>query len=122
MSVFDYKDLSGAEAAELVALTHRLAGVSQMNGMPQMGALMQGGVLSGGAVATGLPEGWRNVGAAELGLDPSVVDAQGFIKLTSPLTGNLPGGPQLMIFAEENPDGSIARLAVSYAGPTIWRM
>ncbi|MDB6181961.1 calcium-binding protein [Paracoccus fistulariae] len=116
MSVFDYKDLSGAEAAELVALTHRLAGVSQMNGMPQMGALMQGGVLSGGAVATGLPEGWRNVGAAELGLDPSVVDAQGFIKLTSPLTGNLPGGPQLMIFAEENPDGSIARLAVSYAG------
>ena len=116
MGVFDYKDLSAPDAAELVALTHRLASVSQMNGLPDLGTLLGGGVLTGGSIEGGLPQGWRVVSATELGLAASVVDSQGFIKLTSPPTGALPGGPQLMIFAEENHDGSIARLCISYAG------
>lgn len=116
MSVFDYKGLSPSDAAQLVALTHQLAAVSQMNGLPDVSTLLGGGVLTGGVIDGGLPDGWRVVSAAELGLDPAVVDSQGFIKLTSPLTGDLPGGPQLMVLAEENPDGSVARICVSYAG------
>ncbi|MGK0545827.1 calcium-binding protein [Halomonas cupida] len=63
-----------------------------------------------------IPSGWREVSAAELGLDASIVDKDGYITLSSPLLGGVSGGPQLKVLAEHDSLGNISRVCVSYAG------
>ncbi len=106
MGLYDYKDYSDSEAVERLALAKGLAISASVP------STAEGSTEPGSA----LPAGWRNVSATELGLDPAMVDSQGFIKFMSPLTGWAETGPQLKVLAQTDESGQITGLAVCFAG------
>lgn len=116
MGLYNYRDFSPAESADLVQLSHRLAGVSQLNGLPDVAGLFSNSLVAGGQADLSLPQGWRVLSAAELGLPAGSTDPFGFITLRSPVTGQLLSGPQLLIMVEEDANGQPLRMAISYAG------
>lgn len=125
MGMFDYKGLSVADAADLAGLSHALARFSQTDRILGLAAGeiiagidagLGGGAIMGHAITAGLPEGWSEVSAATLGLPATMVDNDGYLRLTSPLTGDTPSGPQLKVLAERDASGAIIGLAISYAG------
>ncbi|MGP9806302.1 calcium-binding protein [Paracoccus sp. NSM] len=116
MGLYNYRDFSPTESADLVKLSHQLAGVSQLNGLPDVAGLFGNSLVAGGQADLSLPQGWRILAAAELGLPAGSTDPFGFITLRSPLTGQLLSGPQLLVMVEEDANGQPQRMAISYAG------
>ncbi len=125
MPLFTISGLDSSASAELAVTSHALATYSQTDralGLP-LGQMLETlddiagpGTFSGNQVTSGLPSGWREVSASELGLSPSVVDVDGYITLQSPLLGNVSRGPQLKVLAEQDALGNISRVSVAYAG------
>ncbi|WP_353979653.1 calcium-binding protein [Salinicola endophyticus] len=125
MGMFDYKDYSGADAVELITLTHRLAAYSNIASVatiPVDGLLetstriIPDGAVLGGRVDRGLPDGWRAISPDELGLPADSVNVDGHYTVTSPLTGDLPTGPEVDLFGEYDDNGQLSRIAVSWVG------
>ncbi|AUH64543.1 hypothetical protein [Paracoccus zhejiangensis] len=106
MGLYDYKNYSDSEAVERLALAKNLA----------VSASVPSTAEGSSGSETALPAGWRNVSATELGLDPALVDSQGFIKFMSPLTGWAETGPQLKVLAQTDASGQIIGLAVCFSG------
>lgn len=125
MPIYDYKDYSATEAADLVALSLKLAsytslpkvfGIESATVIEAMFDAFGDGGLTGQAVTTGLPPGWREMTVQELGLPAELLDSMGQIKIESPITGWAESGPQVKILAETDAAGRITGLCVSYAG------
>lgn len=124
MAIFDYKDYTSDEAARLAKLSFELA---RATSLPNIGPLSTSkifgqvinafglGAISGSAVDLSLPDGWRALSAAELGLSQDLVDGMGFLKIESPLTGFAESGPQVKIFVHAGANGQIDQMSVSFA-------
>lgn len=126
MGAYDYKNLTDSQAVDLVNLSHQLAVYTQLDSILTLpvGTILDGigdffgdGTLTSNPIHTStLPDGWRVVDPSDLGLADSSVDVDGYIKLVSPTTGDLDGGPQLQVLAQEDAEGNLTRLAISYCG------
>lgn len=122
MAMFDYRDYSAAESAALIDLTHQLAVASAgrslmgLDGNFLAGAfewLTGQGTLSGSPIDVKMPAGWEYINEATLGLS-GVTDAEGYLRLVSPMTGTLHGGPQLMVSQQKDAAGNITGLAIAW--------
>lgn len=116
MGLYDFRDFGSVQSADLVDLTHQIAVYSQLNGLPDVSGILGSDLLSGGGRDVGLPQNWRILSAAELGLPDTATDPFGFLTMRSPVTGNALTGPQLLVMVEEDENGQPLRLAISYAG------
>lgn len=125
MGMFDYKDYSGAQAAELIILSKQLAvygSVSGIMGLPT-GQIMQGladTFLSGGTYANPinlqLPAGWQEITPTQLGLPADTLDFYGYYPIESPITGFLPSGPQAKILGQYDQNGKLTQISIVFAG------
>lgn len=125
MGLYDYRNYSDAEVIDRLVIAKQLASYTSVPAildLPTAGivqdaeALFGVGTLAGNDIDLSLPAGWREVGIAELGLDPELLDSQGFIKFMSPLTGWTETGPQLKVLAQTDAAGHIIGLTISFAG------
>lgn len=125
MGLYDYRNYSDAEVIDRLVIAKQLASYTSVPAildLPTAGivqdaeALFGVGTLAGNDIDLSLPAGWREVGIAELGLDPELLDLQGFIKFMSPLTGWTETGPQLKVLAQTDAAGHIIGLTISFAG------
>lgn len=126
MGMFDYKNYTSVQSAELVSVSQKLAlysGTERYFGLPgtfllnTLGTLTDSWLLPN-KVNLGIPDGWREVSANELGLPASSVDHSGYFTIPSPLLGDRfmnGSGPQARILVQEN-DGVITKIALSWAG------
>lgn len=125
MGMFDFRDYTSKKSVELIETSHQLAVSSIMRPLLGDGALasvldsvMQSSLVSGSPKGSiKLPDGWRAMTAAELNIDPKNVDSLGYFTMKSPaFNAIVPGGIQAKVYVDENPDGSIARLTIAWAG------
>lgn len=124
MALFDYKNYDSATSAELVRVSYELAratsfpSLGNIDSAPIAEALFDAigqGALTGSVIDLGLPDGWSEVSAADLGLPPEIVDIMGMIKIESPVSGWTETGPQVKIYEECDANGQVVGLCVSYA-------
>ncbi len=126
MGVFDFRALSREAAIELMTTSNQLAVYSNavsFSYLPTGDMLNAVADMSGdfnaNRIRIGLPDGWRELKPAELGLPDSVLDISGYYTIESSVTGDRPlngTGPQLKILGEFDEQGQVTRLSVSFAG------
>ncbi|MGL4766584.1 MAG: calcium-binding protein [Formosimonas sp.] len=126
MGMFDYKQYTSSQSAELMQTSYQLAIYSQVNGLlgisssAQILKAINDSLLSTGlyanAVNQALPAGWRELTPAELSLPQSALDSTGQYIIESPLTGTTPTGEQAKILGQYDAQGKLLRVAVSYTG------
>ena len=126
MGMFDYKNYTSSESAELLQTSYQLAVYSQVNGffgVSSSAAILKAvseSLLNTGLYANtvnqGLPSGWRELTPAELSLPQSALDSTGQYIIESPLTGTMPTGEQAKILGQYDAQGKLLRVAVSYTG------
>lgn len=105
MAIFDYK---GRDARAEVIEAFALARYAQIEAFGVLGDAL--GAVTGNVQAFGLPEGWRELTAAELRVSPEKVDAEGFF------TGATSTAAQAKILGFVGENGAIERVSVSFAG------
>lgn len=123
MSMFDYKDYSSEDAANLVDDAHRLSAytnASNFYGLPGDDLLNTIGNNSGSLLANdtnvNIPDGWRELTAADLGVSEDLVDRSGYFQIESSYTGTTVEGPQAKIFAQYDDAGDIAKVNLNFCG------
>lgn len=126
MGMFDYKQYTSQDAANLVITSQKLAAFTNASSVmyiPGAKAFNWLGSISGHLYANPIdvsaPSGWRELSPAELGLPESSKDISGYYTFNSPLTGNstIPGmGPQAKIFGEFDATGQVTRVCMSWCG------
>lgn len=125
MAMFDYKDYGAAESAKLMHTTQKLATYASVTGVMGLPTekIIQGLAdmahsmhLGANASDLSLPAGWRELKPTELGLPESALDFSGYYHIKSPITGNMPTGPQAKILGEFNDAGQVTRISISFAG------
>lgn len=125
MAMFDYKNHSSEASSELLVTTHKLAAYASLSGA--MGIEPTRDIIQAltdqlpdgsypNEIDTDLPEGWRELTPAELGLPESAVDASGHYVIESPITGTLPTGPQAKILGEFDEQGQLTRVSLTFTG------
>ena len=97
MGAFDYKNYTIDQSVALAELSFRLAsqsvlqtkiaGVTIDQALTGAQGTLGVGAISGGPMPLDLPEGWRDLSAATIGLQGARIDESGFIKMESPITG-----------------------------------
>lgn len=126
MGMFDYKNYTSAVAANLVAVSQKIAlhsNASSFFGLPGSWIVNTADTLTGNwwypnKVSVGIPEGWREVSPAEMNMAINSLDRNGYYTISSPVTGDRPlngMGPQAHILVQEQ-DGVISKIAISWAG------
>ena len=124
MGMFDYRNYSATESAELAETSLKIATFGQLDrifGLNIAGlANAFGGILPGGLTANTirveLPPGWAKVDPAALGPGAGPIDFDGYYMINSPLTGNVYSGPQAQVLEQRDASGNITRLSVMFAG------
>lgn len=125
MAMFDYHNLTGEKAAEVIATAHQLSGYTNVRTIVGNNVLSDiaddlftsGLVSASRGGSTDLPDGWKLLSAHELGIDPKYVDSRGFFTAKSPVLGVVvPGGIQAQVMAEYDEGGNISRLALVWSG------
>ena len=124
MGAFDYKNYTIDQSVALAELSFRLAsqsvlqtkvaGISIDQALTGLQGTLGVGAISGGPMPLDLPEGWRDLSAATIGLQGARIDESGFIKMESPITGWADGGPQVKVYGEYGADGSLDRVCISF--------
>ena len=118
MAVFDYKNYSSAETLALLQTSHALATYSALSkplGIPVMEtlqALQKYGIET--PLPSGLPQTWRELEPAELGLPQSAKDATGHYIIESPITGTAETGPQAKILGQFDESGRLVKIGISF--------
>lgn len=119
MGIFDYRGYGTAEAADLADLSHALAVYGQVKsifGLPA-GEIMEAlGDVFHDPTDLSLPAGWSDIDPLSIGVDPSIVDLDGYIKMVSPITGTAYSGPQLTLVEQRDASGSVIGLGVVFIG------
>lgn len=123
MGMFDFRDYSAAEAAELAKTSHALAVASAVyafRGVPGLGDLVENVVQSplfAGSPdgSTRAPDGWQEISAEALGIDPKDVDSKGLFKVPSPILGDTEGTVQAMVYGQYDASGTLTGLSISWA-------
>ncbi|MDO5687189.1 MAG: calcium-binding protein [Neisseria sp.] len=125
MGMFDYKEYSGTQAADLLSLSKQLAvhgTISGVMGLP-METLVQSfadAALSGGfypnPVDVRLPESWREITPTQLNLPADTLDSYGYYPIASPITGMMDAGPQAKILGNYDEGGKLTQISVVFAG------
>lgn len=124
MAMFDYKDYSSEDAAQLVDDANRLSTYTNaytfFNIIPGADALNFLGDITGDAFANktnvAIPDGWRELGAADLGVSESLIDNSGYFTIESLYTGTAVEGPQAKIFAQYDDAGNITKVNLNFCG------
>ncbi|PNK61221.1 PE-PPE domain-containing protein [Psychrobacter sp. FDAARGOS_221] len=124
MSMFDYKDYTSEEAAQLVQDTSRLSaytnaasffgiipGADALNGLGQLT-----GELFDSPTNIGVPNGWQELTPSDIGVSDDTLDSEGYFKIESLYTGDMTGGPQAKIFGQYNEAGELVRINLNIAG------
>lgn len=118
MALFDFGTYRGKQAAELADISHKLAARTSVDAIPGIDVgsvaakLFSNPAISGTTDARGgIPEGWREVPPQEMGYSADQIGYNSFIKVNSPVLGDVDGAVQFKVFQSE--DG---RLAISWAG------
>lgn len=119
MGIFNYKGYSSAESANLASLTHTLS----IRGMVNSAAgLTDSEVLDlvGNALDSpkdfSLPAGWSVLSPDMAGFSADMIDDDGYIKLISPISGNVDSGPQLSLFQQKDAAGNVIGLGLVFPG------
>ena len=123
MSMFDYKNYSSTEAANLVDDAHRLSAytnASNFYGLPGDHLLNSIGNNSGSLLANdthvNIPDGWRELTPSDLGVSDNLVDRAGYFQIESFYTGTAVEGPQAKIFAQYDDDGNVTKVNLNFCG------
>lgn len=123
MAMFDYKNYSTQDAAQLVDEAHRLSAytnASNFYGLPGDDLLNLAGNLSGDLLASkpnvGIPEGWRELKPSDLGVSEDLVDRSGYFRIDSFYTGKAVEGPQAKIFAQYDDQGNVTKVNLNFSG------
>ncbi|MBS1175472.1 MAG: Lipase [Burkholderiaceae bacterium] len=125
MGMFDYRNYTSSESAELLATAYRLATYTNTAGflglpveqvLPWVADIALNTGFYPNTAQVGIPVGWRELNPNELGLPDSAVDFSGHYTITSPLTGILPTGLQAKVFGEYDAQGHLTRVSVSFTG------
>lgn len=124
MGMFDYRQYSATESAELANTSFRVAAFGQLDRIFGVNvaslANALGTVLPAGALANRidvtLPPDWAAVDPAALGPEAGQIDPDGYYIIPSPLTGSTYSGPQAKIYEERDAEGHVVRLSVMFAG------
>lgn len=124
MGIFNYKNFSSKQSAEMVLESSKMAiysNAASFFGFPGAKILNWAGKLLGNLPANkydiSIPEGWRELAPQELGLPASAVDRKGYYTFDSPAIGKAPNGfgPQTKILGKfEN--GQLTKVSVAIAG------
>ncbi|MBC8130839.1 MAG: calcium-binding protein [Rhizobiaceae bacterium] len=105
MAIFDYK---GSDARADVAEAFRLARYSQIEAFGALGDAL--GIVTRSGDDLGIPAGWRELTAAELGVSAAKVDADGFF------TGATSPAAQTKVLGFVGANGQIERVSIAFAG------
>ena len=124
MGMFDYKDYSSEEAAQLVDDANRLSVYNNafkfFNIIPGGEALNFLGSLTGDSFANpinvAIPDGWKELSATDLGVSQDLVDKSGYFTIESLYTGTAVEGPQAKIFGQYNEAGELVRINLNFTG------
>lgn len=123
MPMFDYKNYSSEEAANLVNDAQRLSAYTNASSfyhLPGDDLLNLLGEVTGDLFPNdtdvSIPEGWRELTPADLGVSDDLVDHSGYFKIESFYTGMAVEGPQAKIFAQYNDEGNITRVNLNFSG------
>lgn len=125
MAMFDYKNYSASDSANLITSSQKIAAYSSLTGVMGLPThtIMQG--IGDIASSTGyypskidlsLPAGWREITPSELKLPASSLDFSGYYHFDSPLTGNFPTGPQAKVLGKFNSNGKLEQVSIGFAG------
>jgi triacylglycerol lipase len=124
MGMFAYKNYAEPEAAQLVADAHRLSAFTNahnFSGLPGATLLNLLGDITGNLFANetnvSIPEGWQELGPADLKLSPDAMDITGYYTFPSLYTGDLAlGGPQAKVFAQYDEAGNVTKVNLNFCG------
>lgn len=123
MGMFDYKNYSSAEAAQLVDDAQRLSAFTNAYNfffLPGGDLLNLLGDITGdlfpNKTNVAIPAGWRELTASDLGVSDALVDGSGYFTIESLYTGTAVEGPQAKIFAQYNDAGEICKVNLNFCG------
>ena len=104
LGIFNYRDYTTQEAAELARTSFALSVSSQRGTSDDLN------------IGRSPDDVWSQVAPEALGLTADALDASGFYVIESPITGTAFGGPQAQIWEERDTSGEVTRLSISFAG------
>lgn len=117
MGMFDFWKYSGAEAAEVIDVTHQLASRTAADPFSafDFGTIAQSVVSTPEASGTtdprgGIPDGWREIDPTEMGFTADEIGYNDYIKVDSPVIGDVDGTVQFKVFVSD-----AGQLSVSWA-------
>lgn len=123
MGMFDYKDYSSEEAAQLVDDAQRLSAYTNASSffyLPGDDLLNLLGTITGDLFPNdtnvAIPDGWKELTPTDLGVSDDLVDGSGYFKIASFYTGTAVEGPQAKIFAQYDDAGNITRVNLNFCG------
>lgn len=123
MAMFDYKNYSSDAAAELLDDAHRLSAYTNASSfyrLPGDVLLNYAGDNSGEFLASSpdvaIPQGWKELTPADLGVSDDLVDNSGYFTIESQYTGKTEDGPQAKIFAEYDDAGNATKVNLNFSG------
>lgn len=123
MAMFDYKDYSTEDAAQLVDEAHRLSAytnASDFYTLPGDNILNLAGTVSGdlfpNKINVDIPDGWRELTPSDLGVSDDLIDRAGYFKIESFYTGTAVEGPQAKIFAKYDDAGNVTKVNLNFSG------
>lgn len=123
MGMFDYKNYSSSEAAQLVDDAQRLSAYTNAYNfffLPGSDLLNLLGDITGDLFANktnvAIPDGWRELTATDLGVSEDLIDRSGYFTIESFYTGTSVEGPQAKIFAQYDETGNICKINLNFCG------
>lgn len=125
MSMFNYKTLSAADSSALLITTQKIAAYASITGVmgiptekmfQAVGTLASTTGIYPSDIDVSLPSGWREITPSELHLSKDALDFSGYYHFDSPITGDLPMGPQAKILGQFDSQGQLQKISISFAG------